>query len=508
MARPADLPGCVSVAHAPSTLPTRAPSRRARIILHVVGRGSWPRRLAGPTLAAILLSAPFSGSPSRVDARFAPAAAYALISTSGIVVGDIGNEESAVKPANGRLAFGAPAAANTVATISVDVANLRAGPGIGFGKVNRLKLGTVVSLIERSADWFRVQTSNGGTGWVAHEVIDVDAATASGIVVAKSTPAASLAKPAAKATILSAGLNLRTGPSLTHAVVGKAFRGASVDVIDQQASWYQIKTVLGTTGWVLGDFLQVPNSAAVVAAPAGAAAPVIVAPVAVAAAPAAVAPAAMSGLVNAGRTNMRQGPGTGFPAVGKLGARTSLTLVARHGEWYKVRTANGTNGWVSAELLNVAPAVAKSVSVTNDVPAAPKPVVANNRWVWPTRGVITSRFGWRWLRGRNFHNGVDIANRKWTPIVAARGGTVTQAGWCSGYGYCVMINHGDGFITEYGHMASAPPVRRGQVVSAGAVIGSMGMTYDRRGGGYATGMHLHFTLRRNGSAVNPLAYLR
>ena len=109
-------------------------------------------------------------------------------------------------------------------------------------------------------------------------------------------------------------------------------------------------------------------------------------------------------------------------------------------------------------------------------------------------------------RGR-FHNGIDIANRKWTPIVAARGGTVIEAGWCSGYGYCVRMNHGDGFVTEYGHMASKPVVRTGQVIRAGKLIGYMGMTYDRRGGGYASGVHLHFTVKRNGRAVNPLRYL-
>jgi murein DD-endopeptidase MepM/ murein hydrolase activator NlpD len=105
------------------------------------------------------------------------------------------------------------------------------------------------------------------------------------------------------------------------------------------------------------------------------------------------------------------------------------------------------------------------------------------------------------------HNGVDIANRKWTPITAARAGTVIEAGWCSGYGYCVRIAHGDGFVTEYGHLAAHPRVRRGQRVGAGTLIGSMGSTYDRRGGGYSTGVHLHFTVKRYGLAINPLKYL-
>jgi murein DD-endopeptidase MepM/ murein hydrolase activator NlpD len=458
------------------------------LIRRIIGPGSWPRRLAGPALAAALLSAPFSADPHQVAARSAPAAAYALVSTSGIVVGALGNTASTDSAPDGRLGFGAPTAANSVGTVAVAIANLRAGPGTTFTRIDRLRAGTVVTLLEQSTDWFRVQTPGGGVGWIAQELLSVDPTTASGVVTAKSVPA----KPG-MATIRNVGVNLRSGPSTQHRVLGKLSQGTNVEVLGSEASWSQIKTTRGTTGWVRSDFLSA----------SGGATPAIFAP-------AAVAANEMVGTVNGNRTNLRQGPGTAFPSLSKLGAKTRLTLVARHGDWYKVQTANGTSGWVLSELLSVNPAVARSVAVTNDVPAAPEaaPAAASTSWVWPTRGVLTSRFGWRYLLGRNFHNGIDIANRKWTPIVAARAGTVKQAGWCGGYGYCVIINHGDGFVTEYGHLADAPPVRAGRVVGAGQLIGHMGMTYDRRYGGYATGVHLHFTIRRNGQAVNPLAYLK
>ncbi len=140
-------------------------------------------------------------------------------------------------------------------------------------------------------------------------------------------------------------------------------------------------------------------------------------------------------------------------------------------------------------------------------PAAKPAVASSGRWVWPTSGDLTSGFGYRNFSVGRFHNGIDIANRKGTAIRAARAGRVIAAGWCSGYGYCVKINHGDGFVTEYGHLASKPNVRAGSYVEAGARIGSMGNTYDRRGGGYSTGVHLHFTVKRNGKAVNPMRYL-
>ena len=123
-------------------------------------------------------------------------------------------------------------------------------------------------------------------------------------------------------------------------------------------------------------------------------------------------------------------------------------------------------------------------------------------WVWPCPGFyyISSYVGPRW--GRT-HNGLDIAGGSiyGKPIVAARAGTVIDAGWNSGgYGNYVMINHGDGFITIYGHMSSVAAYN-GQSVSAGQVIGYVGNS------GRSTGPHLHFEVRLNGSVEDPLNYV-
>ena len=302
----------------------------------------------------------------------------------------------------------------------------------------------------------------------------------------------------------SANVHLRRGPGKEFASLGKLPKGLSLDLLGRQNSWYRVKTPAGALGWVTADYLQIPSDVAD-RVPADAA---VVGSGPAAPAPAEAAPSVSTGVVSGGKSNLRAGPGTAFASLGQLTRNTRLTLVARHGDWLKVRTAKGTLGWISGALLDVSAATLRSVPVTNDVPAAPvkaAPAVATgNRWVWPARGRLTSGYGRRW---GVLHNGVDIANRKWTPITAARAGTVIEAGWCSGYGYCVRIAHGDGFVTEYGHMAAQPRVRRGQRVGAGTLIGSMGSTYDRRGGGYSTGVHLHFTVRRYGIAINPLKYL-
>lgn len=126
----------------------------------------------------------------------------------------------------------------------------------------------------------------------------------------------------------------------------------------------------------------------------------------------------------------------------------------------------------------------------------------------PILSAMSSNFGFRVhpiFHTRRFHSGVDFAGRTGTPIHAADGGRVIQAGWQGGYGKVVIINHGNkggqNMSTLYGHMSSLG-VSSGQSVGKGQVIGYVGST------GYSTGPHLHFEVRLNGRPVNPLGYLR
>lgn len=115
-------------------------------------------------------------------------------------------------------------------------------------------------------------------------------------------------------------------------------------------------------------------------------------------------------------------------------------------------------------------------------------------FVWPAGGRITQRFVW-------YHKGLDIANKDAPSIVAADAGKVISAGWLSGYGNQVTIDHGSGMATLYGHMTKLY-VSAGQTVSQGQALGQMGAT------GRATGTHLHFEIRKSGAAQDPLAYLK
>jgi murein DD-endopeptidase MepM/ murein hydrolase activator NlpD len=99
-----------------------------------------------------------------------------------------------------------------------------------------------------------------------------------------------------------------------------------------------------------------------------------------------------------------------------------------------------------------------------------------------------------------FHSGLDLNGSQGAPIGAAGAGTVIFAGWYDGYGNTILIDHGGGISTLYGHM-SGFAVSTGQAVTAGATIGYVGST------GVSTGPHCHFEVRVNGSVVDPLGYL-
>ena len=129
--------------------------------------------------------------------------------------------------------------------------------------------------------------------------------------------------------------------------------------------------------------------------------------------------------------------------------------------------------------------------------------MASGTFSWPASGRLTSTFGGRKSPGgigSTNHKGIDIANARGTAIKASDGGTVTYAGWMSGYGYLVIIDHGNGYQTYYGHNSKLL-VNVGTKVYKGQQIAKMGST------GNSTGNHCHFEIRLYGTPVNPLKYL-
>ena len=187
---------------------------------------------------------------------------------------------------------------------------------------------------------------------------------------------------------------------------------------------------------------------------------------------------------------LRNGSGTQHDAIVTMPVNSLVDILdAPKAGWYPIRF-NGLTGWASGDYL---------------APGAPDPSIAptpgpqsSSGWQWPLIGPINSYFG------PSHPLGIDIGTNRviGLPIKAAKSGTIIFAGGnpCCSYGYYVIIDHGGGWTSRYGHLSSIG-VSLGQQVGGGQQIGLSGNT------GYSTGPHLHFEIRFNLTPVNPLSYL-
>ena len=154
--------------------------------------------------------------------------------------------------------------------------------------------------------------------------------------------------------------------------------------------------------------------------------------------------------------------------------------------------------------LTGATAVGISLGLTRNVTTADWVRANSSPNLWPVEGQITGSFGERIdpFNGEGaFHSGVDISASVGAPVIAPADGTVTYADFEGGYGRAVLIDHGHGITTRYGHLASFA-VAAGQYIHRGDTVGYVGMS------GRSTGPHLHYEVRINSIPVNPYKYLR
>lgn len=166
----------------------------------------------------------------------------------------------------------------------------------------------------------------------------------------------------------------------------------------------------------------------------------------------------------------------------------------------KIMIPDGVKPKDQAIVRAVRAARSNSFATQVALPPSADYAVSDAGFLWPTAShMITQYFGWQ-------HHAIDIAGPWQTPNYAARAGTVevSQCGWNQGYGCYIIVDHGDGLKTLYGHQSKLL-VSPGEHVEAGQPIGLMGNTGHVRG---LTGIHLHFEIIIDGARVNPLGYVR
>jgi len=132
-----------------------------------------------------------------------------------------------------------------------------------------------------------------------------------------------------------------------------------------------------------------------------------------------------------------------------------------------------------------------------------KVLLASTPSIWPTKGWLSSRFGYRispFTERKEMHKGIDISTRLGTPIVAPADGIVIKTGWNGSFGRMISIRHGNGYVTKYAHLKKIL-VKKGQAVKRGTKLGLVGQT------GRSTGPHLHYEVHLKGVPLNPLRYI-
>jgi murein DD-endopeptidase MepM/ murein hydrolase activator NlpD len=184
-------------------------------------------------------------------------------------------------------------------------------------------------------------------------------------------------------------------------------------------------------------------------------------------------------------------------ATARRSRRASLADVRGNAQQYSSEAAalQAESANLGAQIRSAQAAAAQS-SGTYSSSGSSDTTPSASGLIWPVSGPVVSPFGMRWGR---MHEGIDIGAGYGTPIAAAASGTVIYAGWMGGYGNLIIIDHGGGIATAYGHQSSFAV--GGGHVSQGQTIGYVGCT------GHCFGPHLHFEVRVNGSPVDPLGYL-
>ena len=226
-------------------------------------------------------------------------------------------------------------------TVTADALNVRSGPSTSYGITTKLYKGDKVEILETSNGWHKIKASNGKIGWVSGDYIKVSSGST-------SQPSTSTTK----ATVTATSLNVRSGAGTSYSVITKLPKGTVVDVLESASNgWKKIKTSGGTTGWVSGEYLTTGSAGN-------------------SSTNNSTSQTSYKATVNTDSLNMRKGAGTSYSVITKLSNGTVVdVLESASNGWKKIKTSNGTIGWVSGSYLANGVVEQPSTPSTNKVQA-------------------------------------------------------------------------------------------------------------------------------------------
>ena len=226
-------------------------------------------------------------------------------------------------------------------TVTADALNVRSGPSTSYGITTKLYKGDKVEILETSNGWHKIKASNGKIGWVSGDYIKVSSGST-------SQPSTSTTK----ATVTADSLNVRSGAGTSYSVITKLSKGTVVDVLESASNgWKKIKTSGGTTGWVSGEYLTTGSAGN-------------------SSTNNSTSQTSYKATVNTDSLNMRKGAGTSYSVITKLSNGTVVdVLESASNGWKKIKTSNGTIGWVSGSYLANGVVEQTSTPSTNKVQA-------------------------------------------------------------------------------------------------------------------------------------------
>ena len=226
----------------------------------------------------------------------------------------------------------APSNGSEQSAKTTEYVNFRSGPGTNYSSKGVIALGTTVTVTDTSnSEWYAVRLSNGSTGYIFAQYLKLNSSSS-----ATATPAPSGSEQSAKTTEY---VNFRSGPGTNYSSKGVIALGTTVTVTDTSNSeWYAVRLSNGSTGYIFAQYLKLNSSSSATATPAPTQAP--------------------SGSEQSAKTteyvNFRSGPGTNYSSKGVIASGTTVTVTDRsNSQWYAVRLANGSTGYIFAQYLKV-----------------------------------------------------------------------------------------------------------------------------------------------------------